>query len=833
VGVNEAIGALKAGALQPYHLDVPGTASALGFDVVEFRGVEEAGAPTSCRIMLTHALADLPRADFLTKTATFSIRPPTLAGVSLPVGPGRRFQGVITRFNQLSGSRDQTTYEVVLESRLALLRNVRRCRFFLGMTFPQIVEQILREHGFGAGTSDFEFTLLRDYEKRALVTQWGETDLEFITRLARRSGMWFVMREGEYGEVAHFGDDFTHYERNAAFTAPYRPTSGLESTGAEAVESFETRTKTIAQSVSVRHYNYNAAPQKIDGEANVAPDDKTTYGTPDVWAAGHLTDDQAEWEAQLRHQALLCEQVVYTGKGNALCVAAGRVFKFTNRTLPDAEYGQFITRVEHSGSRKVAYQNTYAAIPSHLIYRLALLESTWVKVQGTVSGRITSPDRYRLAYMNNKGEYQVALDPDRDPRMAGLTSCWMRLAKPFAGAKNTGFHFPLIDGTGVQIAFENGDPDLPFIAHVMHDGVNPDLVTSDDRWMSRNAIHTQSNNTVQLEDFPGEEHVKVATEGGGKAQLNLGHMVNSEREKRGDGAELRADQHVSLRGGKGVLISADEQTRANGQQLDMQPAQVLLEQALAQLQALTDAAVASQAYGAEVARQKALLEDTLKGLKSAGILISAPSGMGLVSGKDMQTSAGGNLFATAGGNADFGVLKKFTVAAGQAISLFAQKLGIKIFAAKGRVEVEAQGDGMALSALKDVTITSTDGKLILTAAKEVWIGAGGSYIRISGERIENGTSGDILEKCAYWGKRGAQTQSLAANGWSGTPFNEQFRVQMPNGEAAKNRAYILTRADGGEIHGVTDAQGMINLQQGVSVEGLRVRFPDLSNGEIA
>ncbi|MFC0574656.1 type VI secretion system Vgr family protein [Paraburkholderia solisilvae] len=762
MGVNEAIGALKGGILQPYYLDVPGTAAASGLDVVEFRGVEEAGAPTACKITLTHAVADLPRADFLTKTATFSIRPPTLAGVSLPGGSWRRFQGVITQFNQLSSSRDQTTYEVVLESRLALLRNVRRCRFFLNQTFPQIVEQILREHGFGAGTSDFEFTLLRDYEKRALVTQWGETDLQFITRLARRSGMWFVMREGEYGEVVHFGDDFTHYERNAAFAAPYRPSAGLESNGAEAVESFETRTKTIAQSVSVRHYNYNAAPQKIDGEANVAPDDKTTYGTPDVWAAGHLTEDQAEWEAQLRHQALLCEQVVYAGTGNALCVAPGRVFKFTNRTLPDAEYGQFITRVEHSGSRRVAYQNTYTAIPSHLIYRLPLLEEMWPKVQGTVSGRVTSPDRYKLGYINSKGEYQVALDPDRDPRMAGLTSCWMRLAKPFAGAKNTGFHFPLIDGTEVQIAFENGNPDLPFIAHVMHDGVNPDLITSDNRWMSRNAIHTQSNNTVQLEDFPGEEHVKVATEGGGKAQLNLGHMVNSQREKRGEGAELRADEHVSVRGGAGVLLSADTQPRAKGQQLDMSAAQALLEQALAQMQALTDAAKAAQANAAEVEQQKALLEQTLKGLKQAGILVSAPAGMGLVSGDHLQVSAQHNLIATAGGNAEIGVLRKFTVAAGEAVSLFAQKLGIKLFAGKGKVEIQAQGDEMALAALKDITITSTNGKLILTAKDEVWIGAGGSYIKINSNRIENATSGDIYEKCASWSKTSSSSANVAA-----------------------------------------------------------------------
>jgi type VI secretion system secreted protein VgrG len=177
-------------------------------------------------------------------------------------------------------------------------------------------------------------------------------------------------------------------------------------------------------------------------------------------------------------------------------------------------------------------------------------------------------------------------------------------------------------------------------------------------------------------------------------------------------------------------------------------------------------------------------------------------------------------------------LKTFTVAAGRAISLFAQKLGIKIFAAKGKLELEAQGDEMTLSALKDVSITSVEGKLILTAAKEVWIGAGGSYIRISGERIENGTPGDILEKCAYWGKRGPQAQSVAANGWEGTPFDERFHSRLPNGEMARNRAYVLTRADGSEIRGVTDAQGRLNLQQSAAVEGMEVHFPGLSNGEV-
>ncbi len=67
---------------------------------------------------------------------------------------------------------------------------------------------------------------------------------------------------------------------------------------------------------------------------------------------------------------------------------------------------------------------------------------------------------------------------------------------------------------------------------------------------------------------------------------------------------------------------------------------------------------------------------------------------------------------------------------------------------------------LQLAALKDVTISSSDGKLVLTADKEVWIGAGGSYIRITGERIENVTPGDIFEKCASWDKHPPAAMTL-------------------------------------------------------------------------
>ncbi|WP_172678467.1 type VI secretion system Vgr family protein, partial [Yersinia frederiksenii] len=122
--------------------------------------------------------------------------------------------------------------------------------------------------------------------------------------------------------------------------------------------------------------------------------------------------------------------------------------------------------------------------------------------------------------------------------------------------------FPLVQGTEVAIAFHDGDPDRPYIAHALHDSRHTDHVTEKNN--TRNVIRTPAFNKLRMEDKRGEEHIKLSTEYGGKTQLNLGHNVDAQRVLRGEGAELRTDDWVSIRGGKGVFISADKQPSAGG-----------------------------------------------------------------------------------------------------------------------------------------------------------------------------------------------------------------------------------------------------------------------------
>lgn len=723
---------------QAYFLEVPGAASAAALSVVSFEAVERLGEPYTINIQLTHPLA-LNRADYLGKEAAFLVDP---ADGSEP----RKFAGCITHFSQTSRTRDFCGYEIVVEPLLARLRLTRASRIYQQQTAPQIIEAILRRHGIEG--HQFDFKLRRKYLQHAFRMQYQLSDLAYIRLLCEQEGIYFYFAPGKFGEMVVFGDDIDHYIYQPELRVPFRETAGLES-GLEAVFSIKTRAKTIPESFRVADYNPDKAWERPTGEANVAPKETTTYGQSYVYGTHHLGFDDAKWQAQLRHEAEFSWQLLYAGESNVLALCPARILRM-DLALPDAPNGQVITEVVHSGGRESAYRNTYQAIPSDRRFRLPMDEANWPRIAGTLSARVTSPGRYKYAYLTQDGRYIVRFDFDFETWPNGGESVPLALAKPFAGALQTGFHFPLIDGTYVDVAFRDGNPNKPYIAHVQHNSQHTDLITNQGRWLSRNVIRTQGDSKFEIEDWKGEEHAKLSTEHSGKSQLTLGHIVDGKHKKRGEGFELRTDRQGAVRAGGGLLLSADIQQRANGKQNDTSAALEQLEMVQAQAQALTDAAKSAKAEIADLKAENAWLQASVSELKEAVLLLSAPKGVAVSTPDRVCVGAGKDVNVATGADFAVSALKNIVVAAGNALSLFAHGLGVKLFAARGKVQIQAQSDELSMAALKDITISSTDGKLILTADKEVWIGAGGSYIRIDACCIEQVTPGDMKQKAVSW-----------------------------------------------------------------------------------
>lgn len=812
-------------------------------EVLAFHGEEHLSRPFRYCIEFTSSDLDIAAGQMLAHSATFSLQAkagkPILGLGRTCAKPLRTFHGVVTAFKRLSGSRDEARYEIILEPRLALLGRGKQYRIYQHQSVPEIVEGILRSrHDFEG--QDFFFNLARKYPRREQVMQYGESDLAFVSRLLAEVGIWyrFTLHERLQIEVVEFHDDQRFYQFDVE--VPYRPQSGLSSSDADGVWGLQASHQVVERHIDIRAYDPRQAGAHLDGRVDHSRGATTTYGEAYHYAEPYtelanaydqdedLLSESGYFYARLKHERYLNGQTQLSGLTSSAELAPGQVLKITGGAPQAFTPGTVIIQLTTRAARDSSFVASFQAIPysETVCFRPQLLPKP--VLAGTLPARVTSTlENDRYGHIDLEGRYRVSFLFDRDTWRRGQESLWLRLARPYAGDTH-GLHLPLIAGTEVAVAFEHGDPDRPYIAHALHDSQHPDHVTLHN--YKRNVLRTPANNKLRMDDTRGQEHIKLSTEYGGKSQLNLGHLVDGQRNKRGDGVELRTDGHGAIRAGSGLFISSDKQAKGVGQALDMSEAVAQLDNALELVSALAQSASASGALVADVQAQQSLRQ-ALAHLTEAGLVASAPAGMALTSPNNLQLSTGKNLTCTAGASADFTMFKQLRIAAGEAISLFAQKLGLKLLAAHGPVEMEAQSDAMALHADKDLTLKSINGELLLNAQHGITLVSRGAYIKLKDGSIEIGAPGElrIRNDLVEWGGAASLDKALAQRVLEDPVYKypTQGRFQVKDKESDSPKAHVAYRIeaeDGTVMQGVTDENGYTQRHHGLDPQKMKLFF---------
>ncbi|SDX79452.1 Uncharacterized conserved protein, DUF2345 family, partial [Pseudomonas syringae] len=271
--------------------------------------------------------------------------------------------------------------------------------------------------------------------------------------------------------------------------------------------------------------------------------------------------------------------------------------------------------------------------------------------------------------------------------------------------------------------------------------------------------------------------------------------------------------------------------KAQGPVLDMAAAAARLQQASEQLQKFSADAQSALGEPADVAAQLNLLRQDLEQLKSSVLLLSAPQGIALSSGKHLQLAAQHNLMLNAGGEADISVVKRLFMGVGQGLSLFVRKLGIKLIANQGPVSVQAQNGKLDLLARHGLNIISSEDEIRITAKKKITLNAGGSYITLDPCSIESGTAGDYNVKSAHFeyftskARQAAPIPSLPAVIDPPLEFHEQFRLFASDGEQTlAGMPYKITAASGKVWKGTTDSQGFTERVYTATPENLSLIY---------
>ncbi|WP_409246232.1 type VI secretion system Vgr family protein [Enterobacter cloacae] len=729
-----------------------------GLDVLAFEGDEALSKPFRYRIEFTSADHAISKEMMLMKAASLTLQAPVDQGYGIKVQqPVRVIQGVVSGLERLGTSKDETRYAVTLEPRLALLDRSHQNAIYQDMSVPQVVEKILRER-HGMRGQDFLFSLTREYPRREQVMQYGENDLHFITRLLGEVGIWFCFTTDTRLniDVVEFYDSQQGYEKGLML--PSVPPSGQHSQGVDSVWEMESHHSVVQKQVSTRDYNYRQATEDMNARVDATGGDTTTCGEAYHYGDNYLTQGSAydrnpvpesgSFYARIRHERYLNGQTKTRAFTSCPVLSPGQVVKVTGgyEVADVFAQGVVVTAMHSHARRDEDFGVRFDGIPDSPDFCFRPAPGSRPVMAGTLPARVTSTtENDTYGHIDKDGRYRVNMLFDRDNWETGFESLWVRQSRPYAG-DTYGLHLPLLAGTEVAIGFEDGNPDRPYIAGVLHDSAHGDHVTI--RNYKRNVLRTPANNKIRLDDERGKEHIKVSTEYGGKSQLNLGHLVDSEKQQRGEGFELRTDSWGAIRAQKGIFISADGQTKAQGQVLEMTAIKRQLSDALSLAESLSNILETANIAPLDNCSQQTLLQQSVDTLQQPVIVAGAPAGIVLSSPQHIQFSSNQNQILTAGGNTEISALKRIALVAKKAVVVFAHEMGMKLVAAAGKIEIQAQTDGIDITAAKGLTITSTEDEILITAKKKITVQCGGSYLTIDPTKIEHGTQGDFKVKSA-------------------------------------------------------------------------------------
>lgn len=427
------------------------------------------------------------------------------------------------------------------------------------------------------------------------------------------------------------------------------------------------------------------------------------------------------------------------------------------------------------------------------------------------------------------GQGAGASDTERD-------SAWVRVASSWASGRYGAISLPRA-GDECLVTFLGGDPDKPVITGRVHGArTQPPAFshTGDlpgNRFLSgikSREVNGQRYNQMRMDDTPGQISAQLASEHG-HSELNLGFLTHPRRngkgEARGAGAELRSDSAVAIRGGQGVFITADVRLRAAGRQLSREGLLGLSEALQAIQIQLSELA---ETHHVEPGDRKALaqLADRLVHLDTDGpgaggkeatagqpiVAIDAPGGMIVGSGDNIAIGAQTHVDVVSVGNTQVSAGRKVLIRAAETVSLFAHKLGIKLIAAAGKVEIQAHQDNIELTSAKRIVISASD-EIVLQAPK-VSIITQGAQAAFGGDSITYQASGAYTINSATFAHRGSGNGEIEALTLPKSAMAHDQRVRINDlntGEPMANQRFRARLEDGQEIEGTTDAQGLTQI----------------------
>ena len=777
------------------------------------------------------------------------------------------FNGYVHTARRLGSDGSLSSYQLILGCWLHFLRFRSDARIWQNVTADEIITQVFNQHPQAQGA--FRFDLTNQVKPRSFCVQY-ESDWNFVNRLMEMEG-WFGYFEQSSDGKSHtlvLTDDLYSFKpANPQQISFYR--AGTKSEADAFVQWAGTRTLQ-STSLTTSTFDYKA-PQTSKG-TNVPtmgnqgslPSQTEVYQYSGAYT--YLEQNRGDALSKIRMQEWESRAKRFCGVGSVRSVDVGRWFELVDHPEHDqdsAQNRQFaVIAVEWVIENNLPVTGNAADYPHSLKSRVTALRGTYTANDPSSTRAGDGSDGFFMAMVEAQRrtvpfrspfEHLKPVMPAQTATVVGPTgeevftddlnrvkvcmhwdrintgdenaSCWVRVSYPNAGQNWGGVFVPRI-GQEVVITYIDGDPDRPLITGRVYNAVTtPQWHTQGQLSGYKSKEYKGSGfNQLVLDDSTGQNRTQLYSSSA-SSQLNLGYLVaqngNTRGQFRGTGFELATDSYGAIRTQKGLYISTFGRSGASGEQLDVTEASGQLSAGQQLLQATSDTATQHgaadmQAIGslktftAATQSSSSGAAGQANGFSDPVLLIASPKGVAITTPTSIHMHAGEN--ATVSTNQDFNLAtgKSLVANAVEKISLFAYKMGMKLIAASGKVEIQAQTGGIDLLASKGIKMSSSTDSIQVSASKEILLTAGGGYIRISGGNIQIHAPGSVDIK-------GAQHSFSGPASYDGKPpalptsigNDQQFILKDKSTGNLMPFAPYRIEGEGGSVlaRGTTDAEG--------------------------
>ena len=769
-------------------------------------------------------------------------------------GGTRHLHGLVRQMKQMHTANSVTHYLLEVTPRLYFLKKTQDHRIYQHMTVPDIIQQVLNKHGFPEEAYIFQ---LRDkYPKREYCTQYGESDYHFICRLAEEEGIYFFHEHRQDAHILHFCDSEGGLPIPGESRLRFYSGSGQPADTA-VIARLELNHRISSDSATLRDWNFTTPSADLtshEADTSTPPAQARpleTYQFPHLYQARREGEHYAA--VQILRQTGRSHWVEC--RSDASRHTPGYVFELYGHHRQDVNRSWWITEVRHEGrqpavlgneapeERGLEYAAWLRAIPSETRF-VPEQRHRKVRIEGVQSAIVTGLGGEEV-HCDAYGRVKVRFHWDRTGPNDERSSCWVRVSSGLAGEGFGAIQLPRI-GQEVLVEFMEGDPDRPIITGRVYNAAHmPPWHLPEQKHLSglqSKEFHGGQRNQLVLDDTQGQVQAQLSSDHG-LSQLNLGYITRLRHDKgredfRGKGFELRTDEWGAIRSGKGLLLSTDARNKAAGKQRDLVEADRVLQAAVRQHAEQARIAVARNAQDAQDAasptealerQQREIAGSAAEGeLSAPHLVLSSPAGIALSTSQALHLAASEQVAVSAGSDASLATSRSFFVTALKKISLFARNMGIKIFSAKGKVEIQAQSDDLDIIADKVLRLISANKNIEVGAQGELLLHAGGSYIRLDQSGVTIGCAGPLRLRTADQVQTGPHTLFKPfvreLQEWPGGIVRLDHRYH--DNDPIQNAPFEALLSDGTIRKGVLDKQGKAELHD-VPPGPVRVTFgPD-------